>query len=54
VTVLLVGRAVVLLVPENDERDAALEVVVVVRSAEDADAEEEVGVLNGVGDEAQL
>ena len=34
--------------------DVAREVVVRVRSAENADAEEEVGVLDGVGDEAQL
>ena len=40
-------------VPSNDWREVR-EVVVRVRSAENADAEEEVGVLDGVGDEAQL
>ena len=51
---LTVGGVGVLLVPQNDWRHVAQEVVVRARSAENVDAEEEVGVLDGMGHEAHL
>src|SRR5882757_9160481 len=54
-TVLSEGKwRAVPLVPYTDWRDVAQEAAVLVHSAENAHAEEEVGVLDGVGDEAQL